>query len=153
MSMEFFAYPWMELFFKEDTDKYKFSHLSSTVTFLPYGVAVDEFQHYVYENVDITPEQRRAKWREIEKKYLDYQTSTKNYILAKAKSLQINDEEKKETTNKIENLEHVKYLLNPSNTYVEKMGFDTLLYQINNYYRFNFKSLKALLPSILPNGL
>ena len=82
---------------------------------------------------------------EIEKKYLDYQTSTKNYILAKAKSLQINDEEKKETTNKIENLEHVKYLLNPSNTYVEKMGFDTLLYQINNYYRFNFKSLNEII--------
>src|SRR5690606_13731434 len=27
MSMEFFTWPWMELFFKEDTDKYKFSHL------------------------------------------------------------------------------------------------------------------------------
>lgn len=86
---------------------------------------------------------------EIEKKYLDYQTSTKNYILAKAKSLQINDEEKKETTNKIENLEHVKYLLNPSNTYVEKMGFDTLLYQINNYYRFNFKSLNEIINGFL----
>ena len=26
MSMEFFTWPWMELFFKEDTDKYKFTH-------------------------------------------------------------------------------------------------------------------------------
>lgn len=81
MSMEFFAYPWMELFFKEDTDKYKFSHLSNAVTFLPYGVAVDEFQHYVYENVDITPEQRRAKWREIEKKYLPHLKYGKNTFL------------------------------------------------------------------------
>ncbi len=72
MSMEFFAYPWTELFFKEDDKKYKFAHLSGALTFLPYGVAVDEFQHFVYENVDVTPEQRRAKWREIEKKYLPH---------------------------------------------------------------------------------
>ncbi len=81
MSMEFFAYPWMELFFKKDTEKYKFSHLSSAVTFLPYGAAVDEFQHYVYENVDITPAQRRAKWREIEKKYLPHLKYGKNKFL------------------------------------------------------------------------
>jgi M3 family oligoendopeptidase len=47
MSMEFFSWPWMELFFKEDTDKYKFSHLSEAVLFIPYGVAVDEFQQFV----------------------------------------------------------------------------------------------------------
>ena len=81
MSMEFFAYPWMELFFKKDTEKYKFSLLSSAVTFLPYGAAVDEFQHYVYENVDITPAQRRAKWREIEKKYLPHLKYGKNKFL------------------------------------------------------------------------
>ena len=34
MSMEFFTWPWMELFFKEDTDKYKFSHLSGRAHFL-----------------------------------------------------------------------------------------------------------------------
>ncbi len=72
MSMEFFAYPWMEGFFAKDTAKYKLSHISSSLTFIPYGVAVDEFQHYVYENVDVTPAQRRAKWREIEQKYLPH---------------------------------------------------------------------------------
>lgn len=70
MSMEFFTWPWMELFFKEDTDKYKFSHLSEGLLFLPYGVAVDEFQHFVYENPDVTPAERNKAWREIEKKYL-----------------------------------------------------------------------------------
>ena len=72
MSMEFFAYPWIEKFFKEETEKYKFSHLSGAITFIPYGVAVDEFQHFVYENPSVTPEQRRLKWREIEKKYLPH---------------------------------------------------------------------------------
>ncbi len=70
MSMEFFAYPWMKNFFEEDTDKYKFSHLEGTLLFLPYGAAVDEFQHFVYENPDKTPTERRAQWREIERKYL-----------------------------------------------------------------------------------
>ncbi|MEH7224962.1 M3 family oligoendopeptidase [Bacillus sp. JJ1566] len=70
MSMEFFTWPWMELFFKEDTDKYKFSHLSEALLFLPYGVAVDEFQHFVYENPDVTPAERNKAWREIEKKYM-----------------------------------------------------------------------------------
>lgn len=70
MSMEFFTWPWMNLFFEEDTDKYKFSHLQGTLLFLPYGVSVDEFQHFVYENPKATPDERKLKWREIEKKYL-----------------------------------------------------------------------------------
>ncbi|KUO94999.1 M3 family oligoendopeptidase [Ferroacidibacillus organovorans] len=70
MSMEFFAWPWMDLFFKEDTDKYKFDHLSGALSFLPYGVAVDEFQHWIYANIDATPAMRKAMWRTIEKKYL-----------------------------------------------------------------------------------
>ncbi|MHA6259434.1 M3 family oligoendopeptidase [Sporosarcina sp. CAU 1771] len=70
MSMEFFTWPWMELFFREDTDKYKFAHLSDAVLFLPYGVAVDEFQHVVYENPELTPSERKNEWKKIEKKYL-----------------------------------------------------------------------------------
>lgn len=70
MSMEFFTYPWMELFFEEDTDKFKFSHVSGALEFLPYGVAIDEFQHVVYENPELTPEERRREWKKIEQKYL-----------------------------------------------------------------------------------
>lgn len=75
MSMEFFTWPWMELFFKEDAGKYKFQHLAGALKFLPYGVSVDEFQHRVYEKPDMTPVERRTVWREIEMKYkpnLDY---------------------------------------------------------------------------------
>ena len=75
MSMEFFTWPWMNLFFKEQTDKFKFSHLSGAFTFLPYGVTVDEFQHWVYENPEASPKERKARWHEIEMKYspsLDY---------------------------------------------------------------------------------
>ncbi len=81
MSMEFFTWPWMELFFKEDTDKYKFSHLSDALLFLPYGVSVDEFQHWVYENPQARPDQRRLQWREIEKKYLPHRDYDGNEYL------------------------------------------------------------------------
>ncbi|WP_053361994.1 M3 family oligoendopeptidase [Bacillus sp. FJAT-27251] len=75
MSMEFFTWPWMELFFEEATDKYKFAHLSEALLFLPYGVSVDEFQHWVYENPEATPAERKQQWSKIEKKYLPH----KNY--------------------------------------------------------------------------
>ena len=70
MSMEFLTWPWMDLFFENDAEKYKFIHLSEALLFIPYGVTVDEFQHWVYENPNATPNDRRAKWLEIEKKYL-----------------------------------------------------------------------------------
>ncbi|WP_066252399.1 M3 family oligoendopeptidase [Neobacillus drentensis] len=81
MSMEFFTWPWMDLFFKEDTDKYKFSHLSDALLFLPYGVSVDEFQHWVYENPEATPKERKLQWREIEKKYLPHKDYDGNEYL------------------------------------------------------------------------
>lgn len=81
MSMEFFAWPWMNLFFKEDEQKYKFSHLAGALLFVPYGVTVDEFQHFVYENPNATPKERKAKWREIEKKYLPHKDYEDNEFL------------------------------------------------------------------------
>jgi M3 family oligoendopeptidase len=72
MSMEFLAWPWVDKFFLEDTPKYKFNHLAHAISFLPYGVTVDEFQHGVYENPNMTPDERKALWRKIEKKYLPF---------------------------------------------------------------------------------
>lgn len=72
MSMEFFAWPWMEEFFKEDAPKYFYSHLCGSITFIPYGVSVDEFQELVYTNPEMSKEERRAIWRVCEQKYLPY---------------------------------------------------------------------------------
>lgn len=72
MSMEFFTWPWMKLFFEDETDKFKFSHLQGAVLFLPYGALIDEFQHFVYENPEVSPKERRTKFRELEKKYLPH---------------------------------------------------------------------------------
>jgi M3 family oligoendopeptidase len=69
MSMEHLTYAWMNLFFGKDTEKYKYVHLSSNILFLPYGVAVDEFQHIIYENPGLTPAERKKVWLDMEKKY------------------------------------------------------------------------------------
>ncbi|MDD3171608.1 MAG: M3 family oligoendopeptidase [Bacilli bacterium] len=82
MSMEFFAWPWIDLFFKDDTDKYKYSHLANSITFIPYGVTVDEFQHAIYENPSWTPAERKAAWRKIEKKYMPYKVYENSFIEA-----------------------------------------------------------------------
>ncbi len=81
MGMEFLAYPWMKNFFGEDTQKYYYSHQTGTLTFIPYGVLVDAFQHYVYENPQATPQERKAKWRELEKEFNPWKDYTGNDFL------------------------------------------------------------------------
>ena len=69
MSMEFFAWPYMEKFFGANAEKYKFMHALESFSFIPYGTIVDAFQHIVYENPDMTPEERDAAWLELEKQF------------------------------------------------------------------------------------
>ena len=81
MSMEFLTWPWMNLFFDGETEKYKYAHLSHSLSFLPYGVAVDEFQHHIYEYPELTPAERNAYWRSLEKKYLPHRRYENNDYL------------------------------------------------------------------------
>ncbi len=69
MSMEFLTAPWHHLFFGKQTDKYELGHCEDALVFIPYGCMVDEFQHKVYENPWMTPEQRNELWLSLEKKY------------------------------------------------------------------------------------
>ena len=75
MSMEFFAHPWMDLFFDEP-EKYRYAHLADAISFLPYGVTVDHFQEWVYENPNATKAERDAKWHELEEYYTPYKVAT-----------------------------------------------------------------------------
>ena len=69
MSMEFFAWPYMDGFFGKDAEKYKYAHLADSIEFLPYGALIDEFQHWVYANPDASHEQRCAAFKELEQRY------------------------------------------------------------------------------------
>ncbi len=69
MTMELLARPWAELFFGEEAEKFRVFQLESALNFIPYGCLVDEFQHQVYENPQLTPEERKKLWLKLEKKY------------------------------------------------------------------------------------
>ena len=81
MTMEHFAYPWMNLFFGDKTEEYLTSHLIGALCSIPYLVSVDEFQHRVYDEPDMTAKERRAVWREIEKKYMPWRDYDGNEFL------------------------------------------------------------------------
>lgn len=72
MSMEFLCWPFIDKFFGNDGDKYRYKHLLESFSFIPYGVIVDEFQHIVYSNPDMTPAERNAVYLELERKYRPY---------------------------------------------------------------------------------
>ena len=68
MAMEFLTAPWHHLLFGRDTDKYALLHAEDSFVFLAYGCEVDEFQHIMYQNPDLTPDERNAEWLKLEKK-------------------------------------------------------------------------------------
>lgn len=72
MSLEFLCWPQMEQFFGDDADRFRWIHLAESLMFLPYGVAVDHFQHLVYERPEATPAERREMWLEMEAMYLPW---------------------------------------------------------------------------------
>ena len=83
MSMELLTWPWMKLFFKEDEDKFKRTHMATIVRLIPYCMVVDEFQHIVYKNPKLTPEKRNSEWRRLEKIYTPWKDYDGNEFLEK----------------------------------------------------------------------
>lgn len=81
MTMEHWSYPWMELFFGDKAKEYCYDHLAVSLMVVPYMVSVDEFQHRMYENPDMTPMERRAVWKEIESIYMPWRDYDGNDFL------------------------------------------------------------------------
>ena len=72
MSMEFFTDKWAELFFKDTADDFVKLHFEDSITFIPYGCMVDEFQEIIYSKPELTKEERRAVWQDLERQYRPY---------------------------------------------------------------------------------
>jgi len=72
MGLEFLTWPHMDKFFGEDAERFRRVHLAQSLLFIPYGVAVDHFQHLVYERPNATPDERHAMWQEMERTYLPW---------------------------------------------------------------------------------
>ena len=65
MSMEFFGWRNAEGFFGPDARKFRYSHLTGALVFIPYGTMVDHFQHIMYEKPELTPAERHAEWKRL----------------------------------------------------------------------------------------
>ena len=87
----------------------------------------------------------------IQKKYETYKESIKKYINNKNKKFIIKpiNKDLDKLSNEVANLEHVRFVLNPMNTYYEKMGFDNLIFQTNHYVDFRFSSLNKIINTFL----
>ena len=72
MSMEQFAQPYAEQFFGKDADKFRFAHLQEAITFVPFAVCVDEFQHICYARPELTPKERTYEWHKLEEIYMPW---------------------------------------------------------------------------------
>ena len=80
MSMELFAYPYMDRFFA-DADRYRYAHFCDAVKTIPYLVAVDEFQHLVFAHPQSGPADWRRFWKETERKYMPWRDYDGNAFL------------------------------------------------------------------------
>ena len=72
MSMIQFVNKYAERLFGDDAWKYEFGNLQYFMTFIPFGVAVDEFQHISYDNPNLTPKERTYEWHKLEEKYMPW---------------------------------------------------------------------------------
>jgi hypothetical protein len=88
---------------------------------------------------------------EVISKYKIYKAAVKKYLDTKSKSFNVTCDDKglDKLKERVTTLERVRFILNPTNTYFEKMGFDNLLFQISNYYDFNFNSLNDIINQFL----
>lgn len=69
MSMELLTMDQWEVFYdnKEDLVRAKQDQLRGIIEFLPMGMVVDQFQHWMYENPNHTAEERNKKFADLQK--------------------------------------------------------------------------------------
>ena len=82
MSMEHFTYPFMDSFFGENADKYRYHHLVKSIEVIPYLVSVDAFQHAIYANPKMSNMERRATWKKIEEEFMPWRDYDGNEFLS-----------------------------------------------------------------------
>ena len=83
----------------------------------------------------------------ILEKYNSYKTSVKKYLDIKSETLCVPKENRNldELEREVNDARYVLTILNPVNTFFEKLGFDKILYKLNHYSEYNFKSLNEII--------
>jgi oligoendopeptidase F len=73
MSMELISMDHWNIFFEDEAEfnRAKHEHLEDIIETLPWVATIDKFQHWVYENPDHTPEERKREWNRIFDRFAD----------------------------------------------------------------------------------
>lgn len=73
MSMELISMDHWNIFFTDPADLHraKREHLEDLIETLPWVATIDKFQHWLYENPEHTPEERKQKWNAIFDQFTD----------------------------------------------------------------------------------
>lgn len=103
-------------------------------------------------NTKLKKKKYNDKIEEMSETYMNYRISVKKYLDIKSKSLDIKEDlntNLEKVSKKVNELQHARFILNPMNTYFEKMGFDSLVYSISNYHEFNFNNLNDIINGFL----
>ena len=103
-------------------------------------------------NTKLKKKKYNDKIEEMSETYMNYRISVKKYLDIKSKSLDIKEDlntNLEKVSKKVNELQHARFILNPMNSYFEKMGFDSLVYSISNYHEFNFNNLNDIINGFL----
>lgn len=81
MSMEFFTMNEWQHFYTDEADfkRAKREQLEGVVKFIPWGIVVDQFQHWLYENPTHTVAERNAKFAGLAKSLSHHYTDWSGY--------------------------------------------------------------------------
>src|SRR6478609_4395353 len=73
MSMELISMDHWDIFFPNEADlkRAKLEHLADIMETLPWVATIDKFQHWIYENPNHTPEERKSNWIRIVNEFSD----------------------------------------------------------------------------------
>lgn len=81
MTMELFSLDKWHVFYQEEEDlkRAQKEHLEEIISFLPWAMVIDQFQHWLYTHPEHTPEERNAKFRELAKELSHHYVDTEGF--------------------------------------------------------------------------
>lgn len=83
--------------------------------------------------------------------YAYYKEGVLKYMNAKSESFEASKEAKntEKLMKQFEEYKHMKFILNPMNSFKEKMELDDLLYDIHNYSNFTFENINEIIKKLI----
>ncbi|MBX2915062.1 MAG: M3 family oligoendopeptidase [Cyclobacteriaceae bacterium] len=85
MSMELISMKHWDIFFTDEAElkRAKREQLEDIIETLPWVATIDQFQHWIYENPNHTPEVRKQKWNEVFARFADTVTNWNGQEIAR----------------------------------------------------------------------